>query len=105
MDETTGGHQLKRPMLCQVCGRFAEVQWHSISRDEDDAARCETERTADDVGYWLCTDVCHQAVHELMKEDTGPGRSVRAIGRMIERLASAVTTGQRSYRRQAFGGK
>ena len=97
MDETTGGHQLKRPMLCQVCGRFAEVQWHSISRDEDDAARCETERTADDVGY--------QAVHELMKEDTGPGRSVRAIGRMIERLASAVTTGQRSYRRQAFGGK
>lgn len=105
MDQTTGGHHLKRPMLCQVCGRFAEVQWHSISRDEDDAARCETERTADDVGYWLCTDVCHQAVHELMKEDTGPGRSVRAIGRMIERLASAVTTGQRSYRRQAFGGK
>lgn len=92
-------------MLCQVCGRFAEVQRHSISRDEDDATRCETERTADDVGYWLCTDVCHSTVHELMKEETGSGRSYRAIGRMIERLASAVTTGQRSYRRQAFGEK
>lgn len=105
MDETSGSKAGQRPILCQVCGRFAELDWHSISRDEDDAARCESERTPDDVGYWICADVCHSTVHELMRQDTGDGRSYRAFGAMIERLASVVTAGQRSYRRQASGEK
>lgn len=105
MDESNSNTADQRPMLCQVCGRFAELEWHCISRDEDDAAQCEAAKTAEDVGYWLCADVCHATVHELMRQDTDQGRSYRAFGSMIERLASVVTAGQRSYRRQAFGEK
>lgn len=88
------------PMLCEVCGRFAEVEWHSISVDYDTPEECAATYESGGSGYWLCSDLCHSTAHELMNDDTGEGRSARVIGTMVRRLAEAVSAKSRKYHKK-----
>jgi|APThiThiocy_ev2_2_1041544.scaffolds.fasta_scaffold92495_1 hypothetical protein len=89
-----------RPMLCEVCGRFAELEWHSISADYDTTIECSASFASGGTGYWLCSDLCHSTAHELMKDETGEGRSAKVIGAMVRRLAEAVSVKARKYHKR-----
>jgi hypothetical protein len=89
-----------KPMLCEVCGRFAELEWHSISADYDTTIECAASLGSGGPGYWLCSDLCHSTAHELMKDETGDGRSAKVIGAMVHRLAEAVSVKARKYHKK-----
>ena len=89
-----------KPMLCEVCGRFTEVEWHSITVDYDTSVQCSAALELGGAGYWLCSDLCHSTAHELMKDDTGEGKSARVIGAMVRRLAEAVSAKSRKYHKR-----
>lgn len=89
-----------KPMLCEVCGRFAELEWHSISADYDSTDECAASVGTGGSGYWLCSDLCHSTAHELMRDETGEGRSARVIGAMVRRLAEAVSVKARKYHKK-----
>lgn len=89
-----------KPMLCEVCGRFAEVEWHSISVDYETTTQCADSLEDGGAGYWLCSDLCHSTAHELMREETGEGRSARVISAMVRRLAEAVSIKARKYHKK-----
>lgn len=89
-----------KPMLCEVCGRFAELEWHSISVDYETATECTAAVEAGGSGYWLCADLCHSTAHELMKDETGENRSARAVSAMVRRLAEAVSFNARKYHKK-----
>lgn len=89
-----------KPMLCEVCGRFAELEWHSISTDYDSVEECSASVVAGGTGYWLCSDLCHTTAHALMKDETGEGRSAKVMGAMVRRLAEAVSAKARKYHKK-----
>ncbi|WP_231445937.1 hypothetical protein [Brevibacterium zhoupengii] len=89
-----------KPMLCEVCGRFAELEWHSISTDYETVEQCSASVVSGGTGYWLCSDLCHTTAHELMKDETGEGRSAKVIGAMVRRLAEAVSAKARKYHKK-----
>lgn len=89
-----------KPMLCEVCGRFTELEWHCISVDYDTATECAGSFSFGGTGYWLCSDLCHTTAHELMKDETGEGRSAKVIGAMVRRLAEAVSIKARKYHKK-----
>ncbi|MGO2943971.1 MAG: hypothetical protein ACTIDO_16945 [Brevibacterium aurantiacum] len=86
-------------MVCQVCGRFAEVEWHGMRHDIDDRHECAQSRDGG-TGYWLCADLCHRTAHELMVDDGAPGRAARVISVMVKRLADAVAAKNRRYHKR-----
>lgn len=88
-----------KPHLCQVCGRFAETQWHSTSADYETPDECAESLEPGGVGYWLCADLCHKTAHDLMAEGVAGGGSAAVIAVMIKRLADAVETKHRTYRK------
>lgn len=86
------------PRLCQICGRLTEVVWHSISVDVDETEACSA---AGGEGYWLCPDLCHDTVHQVMVDDPEPGgRSGRAVITVMQRAAGIITSTSRRYRRR-----
>lgn len=88
----------EKPMLCEVCGRLEELEWHCISHDVDDLAQCAT--TAGTGGYWLCAEICHPTAHRKMSEHQETGRASTVVLEMVRQLAKAVRPG-RAYRRRA----
>lgn len=89
-----------RPMLCEVCGRFAELDWHSITTDHESVEECAASVNSGGAGYWLCSELCHTTAHELMKEECGEGKAAKVIGSMIRRLAEAVCANARKYQKR-----
>lgn len=83
--------------LCEVCGRFALLEWHSFEHDHADTMECSADVGGQ--GMWLCRDSCHRTAHELMTDAEHPMRAGQAVVEMQTRLARAVGPG-RKYRRK-----
>ena len=101
---TMSAAELAKPMICEVCGRFADVEWHCISADYDGKDECAASVTEGGSGYWLCSDLCHPTAHELMESEAEDGKSARVIGAMVRRLAEAVSTKSRKYHKKGRNG-
>lgn len=92
------------PLLCEVCGRFADVEWHCISQDYADTMECSVSISEGGTGYWLCSDLCHPTAHVLMDDEgDSEGRAARVVGAMVRRLAQAVSAKARKYQRKERG--
>ena len=85
------------PSACEVCGRLARLEWHTIEADIAERRECAQSQGE---GLWLCADVCHMTCHRLMSDDEESGSAARAVLEMVRRLAAIVETPRRKYTRR-----